>query len=191
MKTKLFTLITLTVAMSALTACNFELNEHLEEAYLMTEEAKYNEDLKTTRRAFASLMVKGLNEDEYTLVYTIDGKPGVGEYAMHLPDQTKAQWTYNSQNFTGDEVAGWSEITYPRLEEGLFSGDYTGNFPSGSSCKLKWLNDGSNRHPSQGSVFLLSPKLEPGVHTIAFTITNSYGESISKEAVFTIKKSTK
>lgn len=191
MKIKLFSLITLAVAMSALTSCTFELNEHLEDVYLMTEDAKFNEALGTTRRAFMSLMVEGLNEDEYTLVYTIDGNPGIGEYAMHMPDQTKAQWTYNSQNFTGDEVAGWSEITYPRLEENLFSGDYTGNFPSGSSCKLEWLNDGANRHPNHGSVFLLSPKLKPGVHTIAFTITNSYGETLSKEAKFTIKESTK
>ena len=154
----------------------------------MTEEASYNEELQTTRRAFLSLMVEGLNEDEYTLVYTIDGNLGIGDYAMHMPDQTKAQWTYNSQNFTGDEKSDWEEQVYPRLEEELFSGDYTGNFPSGSSCKLKWLNTGSNNHhPNHGSVFLLSPKLKPGVHTIAYTISNSYGESISKEAQFTVK----
>ena len=191
MKIKLFSFITLAFAMSALTACNFELNEHLEDAYLMTEDATYNEELETTRRAFLTIMVKGLNEEDYTLVYTIDGNPGVGEYAMHMPDQAKAQWTYNSQNFTGDEMTGWEEQVYPRLEENLFSGNFTGNFPSGSSCKLKWLNDGANKHPQHGSVFLLSPKLKPGEHTIAFTITNSYGESCSNEAKFTIKKSTK
>ena len=186
---KIFTLITLITAMLMTTvACQeFKLNEHLESCYMLVNGGDYNKTDNTTRRAFLIISIEGLNEDEYTIEYTIDGMPGVGAYALHKPDQTKSQWTYNSQNFTGATLASWDNISYPRLEENEFSGEYDGNFPSGSTTTFHYLYCGYNSHPSTGSTHFLSPKLAPGKHTIEYTIRNSYGDVISNSRDFTIK----
>ena len=188
MKRIIFILTATLASFIALTACNeFELNEHLESIGMIAMDGVYNKQDSTTRRAYMIINIEGLNEDVYTIEYTIDGMPGVGANALHKPDQEKAQWTYNSQNFTGSILSGWDNVSCPRLEEELFSGEYDGNFPSGSTTTFHYMFPGVNRHPSMGSTHFLSPKLKPGKHTINFTVTNSYGESKTDTKEFRIQ----
>lgn len=179
MKTRFFTLLALAVStLLSLTSCNeFKLDERMLEANFLVHGGEYNKHDSTTRRAWLTLMVKGLNEDPYTLEYTIDGHQGVNEYALYQVDEETRTLVYNSQVFAGSAY----------ISEEMFSGQYNGNFPSGSSTKLHFLDDRSGLHPSNGSASFISPKLEAGKHVIAFTITNSYGDQISGTREFTIQ----
>lgn len=176
---KHFTLILLMLtSFLTFTACNdFKLDERMLEANFLVHGGEYNKADSTTRRAWLTLMVKGLNEDPYTLEYTIDGRQGVNEYALYQVDEETRKLVYNSQVFAGSAY----------MSEEMFSGQYNGNFPSGSSTTLHFLNDRSGTHPSNGSASFLSPKLEAGKHVIAFTVTNSYGDKISGSKEFTIQ----
>lgn len=176
---KHFTLILLMLtSFLTITACNdFKLNEHMLEANFMAHGGEYNKRDSTTRRAWLTLMVKGINEDPYVLEYTIDGRPGVGENALHLIDEQTKTLVYNHQVFQGSEY----------MSEDMFSGQYEGNFPTGSSTTVQFLNTQSGQHPSTGSATFLSPKLEPGMHVLAYTITNSYGDKINGSKEFSIQ----
>lgn len=177
MKSKLFIITTIMLSL-VLTACNeFKLNEHMKEASFMVHGGDYNKKDSTTRRAWLTLMVTGLNEDPYVLDYTIDGKAGSGENALYIIDEETRTLVYNSQTFIGSDY----------MSETMFSGEYNGNFPSGSSTTLRFLNDRSAKHPSTGSASFLSPKLKAGKHTIEFTVTNSYGDTYSGSREFEIK----
>ena len=186
---KIFSLIILVSAMLMTNvACQeFQLDEHMESCYMLVNGGEWNKKDSTTRRAHLIIGIKGLNEDEYTIEYTVDGNPGIGKYALQKPDQDASQWTYNSQNFTGDILSNWDNIGKPRLTEGEFSDEYDGNFPSGSKTTFHYLYTGVNRHPSSGSTHFLSPKLEPGKHVIKYTITNSYGDILTNEREVIIK----
>ncbi len=155
----------------------FKLDEHMKTASFMVHGGDYNKQDSTTRRAWMTLMVTGLNEDSYVLDYTIDGKAGSGENALYLIDEETRTLVYNSQIFMGSEY----------MSETMFSGVYDGNFPSGNSTTLHFLNDHSGRHPSTGSASFLSPKLPAGKHTIEYTVTNSYGDTYSGSREFEIK----
>lgn len=176
---KHFTLILLMLTtFLAATACSdFQLNEHMLEANFMADGGGYNKQDSTTRRAWLTLMVKGLNEDPYTIEYTIDGRQGVNEYALYQVDEETRKLVYSSQVFAGGAY----------MSEEMFSGQYDGNFPSGSSTTLHFLNDRSGMHPNHGSASFLSPKLEAGRHVIAYSVTNSYGEKITGSKEFTIQ----
>lgn len=177
MKSKLFIITTIMLSL-VLTACNeFKLNEHMKEASFMVHGGEYNKDDSTTRRAWLTLMVTGLNEDPYTLDYTIDGKAGNGANALYIIDEETRTLVYNSQKFKGSEY----------ISETMFSGVYDGNFPSGSATTLRFLDDHSGSHPSTGSASFLSPKLPAGKHKIEFTVTNSYGDTYSGSREFEIK----
>ena len=143
----------------------------------MVQGGAYNVKDSTTRRAWLTLMVEGINEDPYTLEYTVDNKPGTGENALQVIDRETSTIIYNWELFYGCEY----------MSEEMFSGQYAGNFPSGSSATLKFLDTRSGRHPSMGSVSFLSPKLEPGKHIINYTITNSYGDVITNTDNFVIQ----
>lgn len=175
---KYFTLIFTIAAIMATTSCQeFQLNEHLESVSMLVTGGEYNKADNTTRRAYIIINIEGLNEDAYIIDYTVDGHQGVGEYALqHLPIDL-AQKVYNSQIFMGSEL----------LEENWFSGEYDGNFPSGSSTTFHYLYCGYNSHPSSGAAHFLSPKLASGSHEIEYTITNSYGDVVSNRRVFTVK----
>ena len=164
-----------------LTSCQeFQLDEHMLEASFMVHGGEYNKKDNTTRRAWLTLMVEGINEDAYVLDYTIDGKPGVGENALYRIDEETKTLVYNHQIFEGSEY----------MSEEMFSGQYEGNFPSGSSTTVHFLNTQTYSHPSMGSVSFLSPKLESGNHVITYTVTNSYGDMITDSREFTIKGKT-
>jgi len=182
---KYFTLILLMLTLGTLftlTSCNeFKLDEHMLEASFMVNGGEYNKEDNTTRRAWLTLMVKGLNEDAYVLDYTIDGKAGSGANALYIIDEQTSTLVYNSQKFIGSEY----------MSETMFSGVYDGNFPSGSATTLRFLDDRSGRHPSTGSVSFLSPKLPAGKHTIEYTVTNSYGDTYSGSREFEIKARSK
>lgn len=181
MKSKLFIIATIMLSL-VLTACNeFKLDERMLEAKFMVHGGEYNKQDSTTRRAWLTLMVTGLNEDPYTLDYTIDGKAGSGANALYIIDEETRTLVYNSQKFMGSEY----------ISETMFSGVYDGNFPSGSSTKLRFLNDRSGSHPSTGSASFLSPKLPAGKHTIEYTVTNSYGDIYSGSREFEIKNKPK
>jgi hypothetical protein len=179
MKTKLFTFLVLAFSIFfSLTSCNdFKLDERMLEANFLVHGGEYNKHDSTTRRAWLTLMVKGLNEDAYVLDYTIDGKAGSGANALYIIDEQTSTLVYNSQKFIGSEY----------MSETMFSGVYDGNFPSGSATTLRFLDDRSGRHPSTGSVSFLSPKLPAGKHTIEYTVTNSYGDTYSGSREFEIK----
>lgn len=180
---KLISLIAiLSLMLIATPSCTeFKLDEHMKTASFMVHGGDYNKQDSTTRRAWMTLMVTGLNEDSYVLDYTIDGKAGTGLNALYLVDDKTSTLVYNSQKFIGGEY----------MKEEMFSEAYEGNFPSGSSTTLHFLNDRSERHPSTGSVTFLSPKLEAGKHTIEYTVTNSYGDTYSGSREFEIKNKPK
>lgn len=183
MKKTLFSILAIaTMALVTMTSCQeFQLNEHMKEASFMVDGGDYNKQDNTTRRVWMTLMVTGLNEDPYTLDYTIDGKAGSGANALYLIDEETRTLVYNSQIFMGSEY----------MSETMFSGVYDGNFPSGSSTTLRFLDDHSGRHPSTGSASFLSPKLPAGKHTIEYTVTNSYGDTYSGSREFEIKNKPK
>ena len=151
-----------------LTACGeFQLNEHMQEATFLVNGGEYNKQGGTTRRAWLTLIVKGLNGDSVTLDYTIDEKPGTGDNALQVIDQA----------FKGSSY----------LSEEAFSGQYEGNFPSGRQTSLCILIVEEGKLPSSGKADFLSPKLEAGKHTIKYTVTNSNGEKITNSREFTIE----
>lgn len=178
MKIKLLAILSLVFALLATSSCNtFELNEHMEEAAWLVCGGEWNKKDNTTRRAFLVLMVTGLNQDAYTVEYTIDGKPGTGQNALTSIDQETATKVYNWQKFEGSDY----------MSEEKFSGQYDGNFPSGSSTKLRFIDRKDKTHPNSGSASFLSPKLDPGKHVLQFKVTNSYGESYSGSKEITIQ----
>ena len=175
---KLTILITLATMALLSVACNdFQLNEPMEQATWLVCGGEYNKEENTTRRAFLVLMIEGMNEDAYTLEYTIDGMQGVGQFALNAIDEETATKVYNWQVFKGSEF----------MSEEMFSGTYNGNFPSGSSTKLSFINKRDKNYPSHGSTSFLSPKLEAGKHLLVYTITNSYGNVITGTREFEIK----
>lgn len=179
MKTKLSLILVITaISLILFPSCQeFKLNEHMKEASFMVHGGEYNKDNGTTRRAWMTLMVTGLNEDSYVLDYTIDGKAGSGANALYIIDEKTRTLVYNSQIFRGSEY----------MNEEMFSGEYDGNFPSGSNTTLHFLDTRSGQHPSTGSTSFLSPKLPAGKHTIEYTVTNSYGDTYSGSREFEIK----
>ena len=164
-------------SLMSMTSCNdFQLNEHLDSISMLVAGGQYNKDDGTTRRAYMIINIEGLNEDDYTIEYTVDGHQGVGEYALQLIPIDQALKVYGSQTFKGSEL----------LDETWFSGEYDGNFPSGSTTTFHYLYCGYHSHPSTGAAHFLSPKLAPGNHTINYTVTNSYGESRMRSKEFVI-----
>lgn len=161
-----------------MTSCTeFKLNEHMIEASMMVFGGEYNKKDSTTRRAFLTLMIKGINEDPYKIEYKIDGKDGEGLNALYVLDEETKNHVYNYQVFEGSKY----------MSEDMFSKEYEGNFPSGSFAELQFLDTGGNTHPNHGGVSFLTPKLEAGKHLIEFTVTNSYGDVLSGSKTFEIK----
>lgn len=178
MKTKLFLIFAIIAMAFTTVACNeFQLNEPMEKADWVICGGKWNVKDSTTRRALLVLTVKGLNSDAYTVEYTIDGMQGIGQYALTSVDEETGTKVYNWQKFKGGEY----------MSEEMFSGQYDGNFPSGSSVNLYFLDRKDNTHPNYGRAFFLAPKLDPGKHVIQYTVTNSYGDVYSNSREFDIQ----
>lgn len=175
MKKLILWIILLFVMLPPMTSCqSFELNEHMIEASFVYDESQTGNPGDMERRVQLTLMVKGINKERYTIDYTIDGEAGIDKKALTIIGEA-------AESETGQYSFG--EI---HMEKQLFTNDYNGNFPTGSSVKLRYQNNGSYTHPSVGTAVFLSPKLGAGRHIIAFTVTNSYGDKISGSKEFTI-----
>lgn len=162
-------------AMLAATAScqTFDLNEKmLDAAFTLNEEQVLIPDA-TEQRVQLTLTVKGINEEDYKVDYTIDGKPGSSSNSLTIYDTAISE--------TG--LYSFGEI---HLDKRMYTDDYDGNFPTGSSTKLRRINTGKNSCQNLGKAKFLSPKLKAGTHTIEYTVTNSHGQKIEKATTFTL-----
>lgn len=160
-------------AMLAATAScqNFDLNEKmLDAAFTFNEEQVLIPDA-TEQRVQLTLTVKGINEEDYKVDYTIDGEPGSGSNSLTIYDTAISE--------TG--LYSFGEVYMPTS---MYTNDYEGNFPTGSSTKLRRINTGKNSCQSLGRAKFLSPKLKAGTHTIEYTVTNSQGQTVEKTTSF-------
>lgn len=172
---RLLMLTAILFAMLAATAScqNFDLNEKMLDAAFTLDEQQVLIPGASEQRVLLTLIVKGINKEDYKVDYTIDGKPGSGSNSLTIYDTAISE--------TG--LYSFGEL---HLDKRMYTDDYDGNFPSGSSTKLHYLNDGKYTHPSLGTARFLSPKLRPGTHTIEYTVTNSHGQTVEKTTKFTL-----
>ncbi len=165
MKTKLNILIAMAFAIVALTltSCNStEPDTHMGVAMWTVYDAKYDKDAETVTRAYAELLVSGYHTQPYGLSYTIDGKAGTGELAIHrLP-----------KGDNGADIKG---------------GDFKGNCPSGTPMEIDCYKVNNKTEQYHGLARFLMPKLEPGTHVFEVTVTNEYGESLTSTKTFSVE----
>ncbi len=167
MKTKAFSIISIIAIAAAtafaLTSCNStEPDTHMGVAIWSVFDAKYDKDAATTTRAYAELLVSGYHTQPYSLSYTIDGKAGTGELAIHrLP-----------KGDNGADIKG---------------GDFKGNCPSGTPMEIDCYRVNNTTEQYQGLARFLMPKLEPGTHVFEVTVTNEYGESLTSTKTFMVE----
>ena len=160
--------------LTATASCQtFDLNEKMLDAAFALDEQQALIPDASEQRVLLTLTVKGINKEDYKVDYTIDGKPGSGSNSLTIYDTAISE--------TG--LYSFGEL---HLDKRMYTDDYDGNFPSGSSTKLLYLNDGKYTHLSLGTAKFLSPKLRPGTHTIEYTVTNSYGQTVEKTTTFTL-----
>lgn len=177
---KIFSLVSLVVmtAMMTISCQEIQSGDHLKSAEVQVLGGEYNKSAGTTRRAFFIFHMENFNDKPYTIDYKIDGNAGTGKYALEYLSYDLGCNLSVSQNFTGSGP----------LKESMYSDEYDGNFPSGSSTHPVYLN-GKNllRLPSRTSAHFLSPKLEAGKHTIEFKVTDSYGDTVTGIKEFEIE----
>ena len=164
MKKNIFSIITLAiVATLTFTACSdVEPDTHMGVASWTISKAAYDKSADAVTRAYAELLVSGYHEQPYSCTYTIDGKQGVGELAIHrLP-----------KNDAG-----------ANLRTGIFDG----NCPSGTPLEIDCYKVNNLTEQYQGLARFLMPLLEPGIHTFSATVTNEYGESITETRTFEVE----
>ena len=153
----------ITALLLSLTGCNpVEPDTHLGVAAWTIQDAKYDAASASVTRAYAELLVSGYHEQPLGLTYTIDGKAGVGELALHrLPK--------------GD--AGTD----------LRTATFQGNFPFGTPLELDCYRVNNHTNQYHGLARFLLPMLEPGTHVLVATVTNEYGESYTDTKTFVVE----
>ena len=164
MSKKFFTLLALACAfLLGQTSCSEpEPDTNMGVATWTINKAAYDKDAGSVTRAYAELLVSGYHEQSYTIVYTIDGKNGTGELAIHhLP--------------LGD--AG----------NDLRTSIFNGNCPSGSQVEIPNNRVNNLTEQYHGLARFLMPMLEPGTHTLSATVTNEFGQSITETKTFEVE----
>ena len=164
MSKKFFTMLALSCALLiGMSACQkAEPDTHMGVATWTVSKAAYDKAADAVTRAYAELLVSGYHQQPYSCTYTIDGKQGVGELAIHrLP-----------KNDAGTN-----------LRTGIFDG----NCPSGTPLEIDCYKVNNLTEQYQGLARFLMPLLEPGIHTFSATVTNEYGESITETRTFEVE----
>lgn len=160
--------------LTATASCQtFDLNEKMLDATFTLDEQQVLIPGASEQRVLLTLTVKGINKEDYKVDYTIDGKPGSGSNSLTIYD-------------TGISETGLYSFGEVYMPTSMYTNDYEGNFPTGSSTKLRSINTGKNSCQSLGSAKFLSPKLKAGMHTIEYTVTNSHGQKIEKATTFSL-----
>lgn len=160
--------------LTATTSCQtFDLNEKMLDATFTLDEQQVLIPGASEQRVLLTLTVKGINKEDYKVDYTIDGEPGSGSNSLTIYDKGISE--------TG--LYSFGEVYMPTS---MYTNDYEGNFPTGSSTKLRSINTGKNSCQSLGRAKFLSPKLKAGTHTIEYTVTNSHGQKIEKATTFSL-----
>lgn len=158
--------------LTATASCqNFDLNEKMLDAAFALDEQQALIPGASEQRVLLTLTVKGINKEDYKVDYTIDGKPGSGSNSLTIYDTCISE--------TG--LYSFGEVYIPTS---MYTNDYEGNFPTGSSTKLRRINTGKNSCQRLGRAKFLSPKLKAGTHTIEYTVTNSQGQTVEKTTSF-------
>ncbi len=176
---RLSLMTTILFAMLAATAScqTFDLNEKMLDATFTLDEQQVLIPGASEQRVLLTLTVKGINKEDYKVDYAIDGEPGSGSNSLTVYDTAISE--------TG--LYSFGEVYMPTS---MYTDDYEGNFPTGSSTKLRSINTGKNSCQSLGRAKFLSPKLKAGTHTIEYTVTNSHGQKIEKATTFSLPDKT-
>ena len=109
MKKNIFAVIALAVITTFTFAACSEVEEpdtRMGVATWTITKASYDNNADAVTRAYAELLVSGYHEQPYSCTYTIDGKQGVGELAIHRLPKKDAGTNLRTGIFDGNCPSG-------------------------------------------------------------------------------------